>query len=319
VELCVLGELIRRELQVYHAGTGTPGPGYQQHIGGLDYLFRKRGPENMDSQFGQALLHNARHPAVTDSILKRKPNIFSQPEWIAAANKSPSLGANLTNLALQIPVFLEKVDLLQRDNQEALSLLSELTSIQKDLHDWLARFYMLTNLEAAKYQRVSIGQFPKFRELCGGLVHVFPEMIEFPSFVSATSHAYAWTCILIVRRAILTVSERYAHPSVWSRGLKTAMIASVTECAVDLCQSIAYLSLPGHLSCGILACSAPLYFASEWFEEQKLVQRLAWARHVRGFLERDSSVGGGSESRHRLNPPMFLYWMLPNHIPDEPE
>ena len=273
----------------------------------------------MDSKFGQSLLHNARHPGVMDSILKRKPNTFSQPEWIAAANKSPSLGVSLTNLACQIPVLLEKVDQMERDNGEALSLLSELTTLQKDLHDWLTRFYTLTNLEAAKFQRCSIGQFPRFRELCAGLAHVFPEMIEFPSFISATSHVYAWTCIFLVRREIFTVSERYAHPSVWSRGLKTAMIASVTECVVDLCQSIAYLSLPEHLSCGILACSAPLYFASEWFEEQSFVQRLAWTHQVRGFLERGRSLGGGSGSRHRLNPPMFMYWMLPNHIPEEPE
>lgn len=273
----------------------------------------------MESKFAQALLHNTRQPSVTDSILKRKPNLFSQPEWIAAANKSPSLGVSLTNLALQIPGLLEKVDESEGDDARALPILSELNTLHKDLHDWLTRFYMLTNMEEAKHQKCSLDRFPRFRELCGGLAHVFPEAIEFPSFISATSHVYAWTCILLVRKAILTVSERYAHPSVWSKGLKAAMTASVTQSAIDLCQAVPYLSLPEHLSCGILSCSAPLYFASEWFEEQNSVQRLAWTRHVRGFLERDGSHGGGSDSRHRLNPPMFLYWMLPNHIQEAPD
>lgn len=303
--------------QVYNGESA--GSGYRQHMDGLYSLFRMRGPENMGSKFAQALLHNMRHPSLMDAILRRKPNMFTEPAWIDAANLSPSLGVSLTNLAFQIPALLERVDQLQKGDKEALPLLSELAAVEKEFHEWLAKFYTLTNHAEAQRQTCSVSQFPQFRDLCGELAHVFPEMIEFPSFISTTSHVYVWTCILLVRTATLDVSQRYAHPSVWSQGLKTAMEASVDEYAVALCQSIAYLSRPEHLFYGTLACSAPLYFALEWFQEQKAVQRSAWVRHVRNFLERDNSRGGRSTFRHKLDPPVFLYSMLPNSIQDEPD
>ena len=142
-------------------------------------------------------------------------------------------------------------------------------------------------------------------------------MLEVPSFVSATSHIYVWVCMLVLCRATLAVAEHSPYPLVRKRCQKATLTASANECAINLCQSVAYLSRPEHVSRGILACSGPLYFAAEWFEEQDAVQRLAWTRHVRTFLEQGSSLGNTLRTRHRLDPPLFLYWMLPNFIDDE--
>jgi hypothetical protein len=115
----------------------------------------------------------------------------------------------------------------------------------------------------------------KFTDLCAGLAHVFPTMLEFPSFVSATSHIYVWVCMLVLRRATLAVAEHTPYPLVRKRCQKVTLTASANECAINLCQSVAYLGRPEHVSCAILACFGPLYFAAEWFEQHHAVQRLA--------------------------------------------
>lgn len=286
---------------------------------GIYHLFRKRGPDNIDSEFAQALLHNTRHVAVMHSILQRRPCLFAEPGWIEAANHTPTFGARLTNLALKIPGLLQRADGLRVGEEEVVALLAELVALENDFQDWLIRFYELTCPTEAPYRRKSVLGYPEFADLCAGLAHVFPTMLEFPSFVSATSHIYVWVCVLVLRRTTLAVAEHTPYPLVRKRCQKVTLTASANECAINLCQSVAYLSRPEHVSCEILACSGPVYFAAEWFEQQYAVQRLAWTRHVRTLLERDGSLGGRSNTRHMLDPPLFLYWMVPNFFDDERE
>lgn len=295
--------------------------GWRQHMDGLYHLFRRRGPETFRSTFSQALLHSTRQSAIVESLLRRRPCLLAAEPWIKAANNGTSnFGVKLANLAIYLPVLLRRADVLCAscvpDQENVVAVLAKLIALENDFQEWLMGFYTLTSAEEVPYHRHSVSQYPRFTELCGGLAHVFPQTIKFPSFVSATSHIYVWICLLVLRRAILDVTQLHPYPLVRPRHQKAALTASIDECAVNLCQSIAYLSQPKHVSCGILACSGPLYFATEWFEEQKAVQRSAWTGQVKQFLEQNS-LGGGFDTLHRLDPPLFSYWMLPNRMEDE--
>lgn len=78
----------------------------------------------------------------------------------------------------------------------------------------------------------------------------------------------------------------------------------------QLCQSVAYLSQTVHFSCGVLSCSGPLYFAAHWSRTWDATQRLAWTQYVRHLLEHDYSLKRKGTTLHKLNPLMFLHWMM---------
>ena len=308
--------------QIYNTA-GEAAEGWQDHMDGIYHLFRKRGPNKVHTPFVQALLHNTRQPAVMDGLLRRRPCVFSEVSWITAADATPSFGVRLANRAIQIPILLQRADQLCGDasprEEDIISLLAELAAFENDIQELLVRFYTLTSYEHVPYtyRTRSINCYTQFRELCGGLAHVFPTAIEFPSFISATSHMYVWLCLLVLRKTTLDVAELHPYPLIRPHGQKAALVAGVNECAINLCQSLAYLSRPEHFSLGILSCSGPLYFAAEWFRAQSAVQKLAWTQHVRRSLEGDSSLEGKGGTLHRLDPPLFLYWMLPNFIDAE--
>ena len=191
--------------QIYNTA-GEAAEGWQDHMDGIYHLFRKRGPNKVHTPFVQALLHNTRQPAVMDGLLRRRPCVFSEVSWITAADATPSFGVRLANRAIQIPILLQRADQLCGDasprEEDIVSLLAELAAFENDIQEWLVRFYTLTSYEHVPYtyRTRSINCYTQFRELCGGLAHVFPTAIEFPSFISATSHMYVWLCLLVLRK-----------------------------------------------------------------------------------------------------------------------
>ena len=153
--------------QVYNTDSDL-GSGYLQHMDGFYHLFHKCGPDNIDSEFAQALLHSTRYLAVTYSILRRKSCLFSEPAWIEAAKHSPTFGVRLTNLAIQIPGLLQRADELCGEEEEVVSLLAELVALENDFQIWLIRFYELTCPTEAPYRTQSVLGYPKFGDLCAG-------------------------------------------------------------------------------------------------------------------------------------------------------
>ena len=283
-------------------------------MGGIYYIFQRRGPKSFTSPFAQALLHNTRPVAVMHGLLRREPTFLSTPAWIETANQTPTLAVKLTNLALRIPVLLQKADALCASESPSkvrvIALLTELISLERDFHDALLRFYKLTSESGTPYHFVSIDQYASFRERCGGLTHVFPSVIEFPSFISATTHVYTWICLLVLRRTTLDVAALHPYPLIRTQKQEASLTAAASECAINLCQSVAYLTKSEHASCGIVACSGPLYFASEWFERQQSLQRLVWTRHTHDFLQREILLGGAHLTSLNIQRPIFTWYML---------
>lgn len=298
-------------------------PQYVTHLAGLQLLLRKRGPGSMTSPFARALLFNIRSVSVMHGLLSRTPLFLAEEEWLAAGRMGSgggvTIGVELTDLCLRIPTLLQRGDMLAARPEEAeegkvVEVLTALTELEHKIQEWLLDFYRLTGTaEQLPYRLRSLSNYPFFHAGCGGLAHVFPSMIEFPAFLSATTHIWVWTCLLVIRQSILDVAALHPYPTVRARDQKASLTASIDECAINLCQSIAYLLNPDHhAACGVLACSPALYFSALWFQRQGQTQRLIWARHVREFLQRDVLLGGGYDTSINITRPMFVWWMLPD-------
>lgn len=319
--------------QVFMAVSGWD-PSWMTHVNGLQQLLLSRGPESMTSPFARALVYNLRPLSVVQGIMSRRSSLMGEKAWMEAAREGwqgkVMISVELTDLSLQIPGLLERADGLaerakgkgKKKESEALqmeivALLTELSALENEIQKWLLKFYRLTQAEQSPYRLSNIANYPFLRTGCGGLAHVFPSMIEFPAFMSATTHVWVWTCLLVVRETILDVAALHPYPIVRARDQEASLKASVDECAVNLCQTIGYLIHPDHASCGILACSSALHFSALWFEKRGHTQRLIWARHVREFLQRDVLHGGAFDTSLNINRPMFVWWMLPEIVADE--
>lgn len=298
---------------------------YLTHMAGLQELLLKRGPESMRTPFAQALLYNIRPLSVMNGLVSRKPLFVAERNWIEAARKGltgeVTISVEMTDLSLQIPGLLQRADVLlagtkrtkvKAGERDIIALLTELMKVEHGLQSWLLKFYNRTGAERSPYRLSRLADDSFFRGGLGGLAHIFPMTIQFPAFLSATTHVWIWTCLLVIRQTMLDVAALHPYPTVRPQNQETSLTASIDECAVNLCQSIAYLIHTDHASCGIVACSPVLHFSAQWFERQGDTHRLMWVRHVREFLQRDVLLGGGYDTSINVDRPLFTWWMLPD-------
>lgn len=318
------------QAEVFMAVSRT-NPQYMTHMAGLQQLLLKRGPESMKRPFAKALLYNIRSVSVMHGLMQRKPLFLAEKRWMDAGKNGwqgeVTISVELTDLSLQIPGLLQRADAMTAVSKtkkkagefEIVELLTELSKLEVAIQKWLLKFYRLTRAEASPYRLSSISNYPFLRAGCGGLAHVFSSMIDFPAFLSATTHVWVWTCLLIIRQTVLDVAALHPYPIVRAQNQNAALEVTIDECAINLCSSIAYLIHPDHASNGIVACGPALHFSALWFERQGHTQRLIWARHVREFLQRDVLLGGGYDSSINIDRPMFVWWMLPDTVANDEE
>ncbi|KAI6890187.1 hypothetical protein KC325_g130 [Hortaea werneckii] len=86
----------------------------------------------------------------------------------------------------------------------------------------------------APYRLIPMSQSPEFESRLGDLADVFGHVIEFPTLLSATTHAYVWICQLLLRQAIRDVAQLYQYPLVREKDQHESLACSVDECAINL-------------------------------------------------------------------------------------
>lgn len=318
-EDCVLGASYTLGHCEVYSVISQNGRGWTGHTGPFQRILEARGPKSIVTPFAHALLQNIRMVEVATSFLNRKASYLFSSEWIAAAKqKHDSLAFHATNMALQVGAALEKADRLcavrEQPDATIVCMLNDMMELDLALKTWLIKADRQSGGDFIPHKTVPTSTFASFYDRCGGLADVFPFAIEFPSFVSATSHIYIWTSLLLLRQAIADVSRLYSYPLLAAAHLdQEAMLnASIDECAVSLCQSVAFLSKGNHGFAGIVSCGAPLHFASECFRTRLQQKRLLWSIHVREFLQRDILLGGSHNTSLDLQKPVFTWWMLPD-------
>lgn len=316
---CVLGASYTLGHCEMYSVISQNGKGWRGHTGPFQRILQFRGPKSIVTPFAHALLQNIRMVEVATSFLNRKASYLSSPEWIAAARQShDSLAFHATNMALRVGAALEDADRLcaMREPPEAtiVCMLNNMMKLDLALKTWLIEADRRSGGDFIPQKTVPTSKLPSFYDRCGGLADVFPFAIDFPSFLSATSHIYIWTSLLLLRQAIADVSRLYPYPLLAAAHPdQDAMLnASIEECATSLCQSVAFLSKGNYGFAGIISCGAPLHFTSECFRKSHQQKRLLWSNHVREFLQRDILLGGSHNTSLDLQKPVFTWWMLPD-------
>ena len=187
-----------------------------------------------------------------------------------------------------------------------------MVDLERQINQWLLDFYKSTGSEGTPYTEVNLSRFPSFEERCGGLAHIFPKVIEFPTFLSATTHMYVWVGLLVIRQAIADVARLHPYPLVRPKNQEAILLAAVEEMASNLCKTVPYLSQRIHSFAGLLACGSPLHFSMAWYKRRQDVPRTVWCGTVRDFLQRDILAGGAYETSLELTRPLLTWWMLPD-------
>ncbi|KAK4507907.1 hypothetical protein PRZ48_001642 [Zasmidium cellare] len=320
---CVLGASYTLGHCEMYSVISQNGKGWRGHTGPFERILQVRGPKSIVTPFAHALLQNIRMVEVATSFLNRKASYLSSPEWIAAAKQnhdSPAFHA--TNLALKTGAALEKADQLcalpKPPEARIVAMLNDMMEIDLGLKKWLIEVDRWSGGAFIPHKALPTSTYASFHDRCGGLADIFPVAIEFPSFMSATSHMYIWTSLLLLRRAIADVARLYPYPllAAVNQDQEAMLDASIDECATSLCQSIAFLSQGNHGFAGVISCGAPLHFSSEWFRKKQQQKRLLWANHVREFLQRDILLGESLNTSLDLGKPVFTWWMLPDIFAD---
>ena len=245
-------------------------------------------------------------------LARKKDVLFSLPSWIAAAEHTPAFSVKLTTTALAIGGALERADSLlatkRRKEVDVFNLLADLVQLEGELNNWLIEYYELTGGEGAPYQLVPISRYPSFEKHCQGVAHVVPKVFDFPTFLSATTHAYVWVCLLPVRDAIVQVAKLHPYPLLRPSNQDAILTEAANETADNLCQSVAFLSSAESSSAGILACGGPLHFASTWYERRQDQEKYVWCDVVRKSLQQN--VTTESVFSLNLHVPVLTWWML---------
>ena len=312
---CILGAAYALgHCEVYKV-IASNGLGWPQHVTGFQALLEIRGPRSIVSPYAQALLHNIRIVSVMDSFLKRKASHQASKEWIASANNLDSPAVKVVNLALKVGVALESSDWFcvnssdQYSELDLIACLDDMVGLERDLQDWLVDAY--GDDQMSPHRRISTQQYASFSARLGGLAHIIPRSIEYPSLLSATSHCFVAICLLLLRQCIANVARLHPYPLLRQINQNEELLAAVDETAQSLCESIAYFTEGDFGFAGILASAGPLHFAAKWFERRN-DERLLWCTHVRDFLQQDALLGGSTQTSLDLSKPVFTWWMLPD-------
>ncbi|KAK4628871.1 hypothetical protein CLAFUW4_08432 [Fulvia fulva] len=290
------------QCEMYSAISGK-GKGWQLHMAGLYYIFQHRGPHGFKTPFARAILHNIRQAAITYQLVERRSTFLSSPQWLSAIDYGDSAAVELTRIALRLSAVLEEANQVIREGHSNLvlsrHLLTKMSDLEHNLVEWLSE--KVQNLRGwVPPQLVSIKEFRHLEKNISD-PKVFPEVFTFTGLPTATSHVYVFVCFLSLWQCLLDVSVAFPHLNIDP----TAVAREAEQCADDLCRTLPYISMPEHGFAGVIASTAPLHFASVWFERKKMLPRLQWCNNVRDYMEQT----GPTELN--LRRPILTWWMLP--------
>lgn len=272
-------------------------------MAGLYYIFQHRGPHGFKTPFARAILHNIRQAAITYQLVERRSTFLSSPQWLSAIDYGDSAAVELTRIALRLSAVLEEANQVIREGHSNLvlsrHLLTKMSDLEHNLVEWLSE--KVQNLRGwVPPQLVSIKEFRHLEKNISD-PKVFPEVFTFTGLPTATSHVYVFVCFLSLWQCLLDVSVAFPHLNIDP----TAVAREAEQCADDLCRTLPYISMPEHGFAGVIASTAPLHFASVWFERKKMLPRLQWCNNVRDYMEQT----GPTELN--LRRPILTWWMLP--------
>ncbi|EMD00506.1 hypothetical protein BAUCODRAFT_172256 [Baudoinia panamericana UAMH 10762] len=255
------------------------GHGERTHHLGLQGMLIARGPDKQYSAFAQLLLYNLRHLTAIYGAIDCKRVPLRDAAWKRCAAMTSRLTTELSDLVLEVTDRLAAHK--PRDRHTLTNALLPWSMLESRLQSWLVRW--MRSFEHLPYRTVKATAFTHFTLHTIGCPNVFPRAYEFPSFAISSAQTTYWIMSLQVKQKILEIDSICDDRPLRSR--LQALTDEATECATHLCQSVAWMTLPQHGSCGIMRASGPLHYAVRWFDKLKDWRRVAWCGKVKSSIE----------------------------------
>ena len=183
--------------------------------------------------------------------------------------------------ALRLPGLLESVDAASSISRTGTATLDgivlQLLSLENDLVVcWSAEVTRRSDLRLA---REVIAESSRHTSARTGMQHRSGSS-PFPSFLSALTYCFYWTCLLVLRSALEEVADIIA-----SRDLCTQLQGSWTSNPAEVADLL-YGSIPfllqtaGGATAQAVAVRAPIHFLQRYFRRIKAWQKLEWCDKI---------------------------------------
>ncbi|KAK4497859.1 hypothetical protein PRZ48_010514 [Zasmidium cellare] len=266
---------------------GNGDNGSYMHMKGLGNMMSARGLDSFTSEFDKLLLEDYQHYALRLGMMHRRPvHTGLEKAWAKRERSSagPRYFPQMCSLAFHLPGLLEACDHACAEIKaesiqgragacaRATELMAELGGLETTLQSWLQNWY--SSMEALPYRPVPSRSFLFLkRHMSDKLLDTFPSVLAFPSFASAATHSRFWACLLLIRS---TSAELCSAVLPDGKPLATHF-HNVTECADDLCLSMAYLcGAEHHGLAGPASVTGHLTVAFEWYRKIQNRDKMDW-------------------------------------------
>lgn len=270
---------------------GDGDEGSYMHMKGLAHMMYSRGLDSLTSEFDKLLLEDFQHYALRLGMVHRKPvHSALEKAWAKRVRSSagPRFFPQMCSLAFHLPSLLEESDKACAEIKaasvkgkadacaRAMKLMAGLSGLEATLQSWLQDWY--SSMEQLPYRPVPARSFPFLqRFLTSEEMATFPTVLAFPSFASAVAHGRFWACLLLIR----ATSAELCLAVVPEEKPSAAQSHNVTECADDLCLSLAYLAgTDDNGLAGPTAVTGHLQLAFEWYEKIQDRSKMEWCKAI---------------------------------------
>ncbi|KAM0715243.1 hypothetical protein Q7P37_008741 [Cladosporium fusiforme] len=258
------------------------------HLTGLDHILLARGPDSVRSKLSMLLFYQSRVPALSRSLLRRKSDPLSSPEWRAVLQRIP-LGpaGSCMELALQVPELLERYDCLNVEGATASpdveQLLSDCERVENRYRQWYADLQETAGARVTGfYKTTDVENFPTYASLV--LDRTLQGAYQFTDQKFAFLHQQYWCCMYFLRETIFHLRE---YQQQWSKSsslneqrskeINATADKELDDYVFSLCRCIPGFSEPITGAHGHTAIFLPLCVATMHFRSRRLSSWANWA------------------------------------------
>ena len=209
------------------------------------------------------------HAVVMEAVISRRPTAFGNAAWTKhLGQQNPSRFQKLVILACRLPGQLANVDACTtRDDCDGLAAktFAALGEIQHALQEWLLDWYR-SRPDHASHPPCNPGTYHGM--VPAAVLETYPKeyrVYSFSRLEAALGHAFYWTLLLIVGKAIYDLASS-THLDQSSPLLKSSLSKQTSECAHEILKSTPYLmSRLQDCFAGDISICGPLLWAESWF------------------------------------------------------
>lgn len=265
------------------------------HVEGFNRILLARGPDSLQSKLSMLVFYQSRYQALTRSLLRRKADPLSSPEWRAVLRRMPfGFAGECMDFALQVPELLERYDAFDVNAADALEKARELLSDCEGLRSGFEQWFV--GLQQSKagpsgmpYTILEVENFPTYAALVSDrtLSNGYHSANQKLTFLCLQY----WCCMYFLRSTIAHLHAYVRYGTSNRSGFQqhveeacSASDASLDDLVFSLCRCIPGLAERSTGAHGHTAMFLPLRVAGMHFESRGLTVWAKWVDNVRAHI-----------------------------------